>query len=61
MSEVKGRMTEIIAAQPDDSSFEEILRELAFAHMVERGLQDSREGKVLSNEQVRKRIQSWQK
>ena len=61
MSEVKDHMTEIIAAQPDDSSFEEILRELAFAHMVERGLQDSREGKVLSNEQIHQRIQSWEK
>jgi predicted transcriptional regulator len=61
MSDVKDRMKEIIAAQPEDSSFEEILRELAFAHMVERGLLDSRDGKVLSNEEVRRRIQSWQK
>jgi len=61
MSGVKELMTDIIAAQPEDSSFEEILRELAFAHMVERGLLDSRDGKVLSNEEVRCRIQSWQK
>jgi predicted transcriptional regulator len=61
MSGVKDRMTDIIAAQPEDSSFEEILRELAFARMVERGLLDSRDGKVLSNEEVRRRIQSWQK
>jgi hypothetical protein len=55
MSGVKDRMTDIVAAQPEDSSFEEILRELAFAHMVERGLLDSRDGKVLSNEEVRRR------
>lgn len=61
MSNVKDRMTDIIAAQPEDSSFEEILRELAFAHMVERGLQNSREGTVVPNEEVRRRIQSWQK
>ena len=61
MSDVKDRMADIIAAQPEDSSFEEILRELAFAHMVERGLVDSREGKVVPNEEVRRRIQSWQK
>ena len=60
MSDVKDRMTDIIAAS-EDSSFEEILRELAFAHMVERGLLDTREGKVVSNEEVRRRIQSWQK
>ena len=61
MSHIKDRMADIIAAQPEDSSFEEILRELAFAHMVDRGLLDSRDGKLLSNEEVRHRIQSWRK
>ena len=31
MSSVKEKMTEIILEQPDDSSFDEILRELALA------------------------------
>jgi hypothetical protein len=61
MSQVKERMAEIIRAQPDDSSFEEILRELAFAHMVERGLQDSRDGKLISNEEVRLRLEAWRR
>ena len=61
MSHIKDRMADIIAAQPEDSTFEEILRELAFAHMVDRGLLDSRDGKLLSNEEVRHRIQSWRK
>jgi predicted transcriptional regulator len=61
MSQVKERMTEIIRAQPDDSTFEEILRELAFAHMVDRGMQDSRDGKLISNEEVRRRLDSWRK
>lgn len=34
----KEQMMEILREQPDDSSFDEILRELAFACMVERGL-----------------------
>jgi hypothetical protein len=34
---VKERMLEIIQEQPEDSSYDEILRELAFARMVERG------------------------
>ena len=43
---VKQQMTHIIQAQPDDSSFEEILKELAFALMVDRGMEDSRAGQA---------------
>ena len=39
-SSVKERMVEIIEAQPADSSFDENLRELAFARMIEEGLAD---------------------
>jgi predicted transcriptional regulator len=56
----KEKMMEIIQQQPDDSSYEEILRELAFARMIERGLQDSRDGRTISNGEMRRRIPSWQ-
>jgi len=45
-----------IEAQPDDASYDEILRELAFERMVERGLSDSREGRTISNEEMGNRI-----
>jgi len=61
MANAKEKMTEIIQQQPDDSSYDEILRELAFARMVERGLEDSRKERTLSNEEMARRIQSWQK
>ncbi len=61
MSAVKKRMTEVILEQPDDSSYEEILRELAFEQMIERGLKDSRENKVISNGEMSSRINAWQK
>ena len=61
MSNVKSRMTEVIQAQPDDASYEEIMRELAFERMIERGLIDSREGRVISNEEMEHRIRTWQK
>ena len=61
MSTVKEKATAIVQAQPDDSSFDEILRELAFSRMVERGLKDSREGRIISNEEMDHRIQTWQK
>ena len=40
MLSIKKQMTKIIEGQPEDSSYDEILRELAFARMVERGLVD---------------------
>ena len=61
MSNVKERMTAVIQAQPEGSSYEEIIRELAFERMVERGLEDSRHGKVLSNADMERRIQEWSK
>jgi plasmid stabilization system protein ParE len=41
----KERIQQLINAQPDDASYEEILRELSFEQMVDRGLKDVREGK----------------
>jgi predicted transcriptional regulator len=54
-------MTKIIQEQPEDASYEEIMRELAFERMVERGLEDSRKGRIISNEEMEQRIRSWQK
>jgi len=61
MPTAKEKMTEIIQNQPDDSSYDEILKELAFARMVERGLEDSRSGRTISTEEMGSRISSWQK
>ena len=61
MSSVKNVMVDIIAQQPEDSSYDEILRELAYARMVQRGLADSDDGRTLSNAEVQERIESWQK
>ncbi len=54
-------MKEVIESQPDDATYEEILRELTFKRMVERGLVDSRKSHVISNEQMEHRIRSWQR
>jgi predicted transcriptional regulator len=61
MSNVKEKMTEVIQSQPDDATYEEIMRELAFERMVARGLEDSRQGRVVSNEDMERRIRAWQK
>ena len=57
----KQRVLEIVEDQPDDSSYDEILRELAFERMIERGLQDVEEGRTISSEEMLQRIESWGK
>lgn len=51
----------IIEEQPDDSSYDELLRELAFARMVERGLDDSDNRRTITSDEMRSRIRTWQK
>ena len=55
----KSILREVIEAQPDDASYEEIMRELAFERMVERGLADVRAGRSVSHEEALRRIRSW--
>jgi len=61
MSMAKEELTRLIEGQPDDSSREEIVRELAFHVMVERGLADSDAKRTISDEEMGHRIRSWQR
>ena len=60
MATNKEKMKEIIESQPDDATYEEIIRELTFEFMVEHGLEDSRKGRVISNDQMKHRIRTRQ-
>ena len=61
MPSAKEQMVRIVREQPDDSSYDEILRELAFARMVERGLSDSQTGRTVKNDEMSRRIKAWRK
>jgi hypothetical protein len=61
MSPVKETMIDIIGRQPEDSTYDEILRELAFARMVQRGLDDAAADRLHSPQEVAEAIQSWRK
>ncbi|MBU2492180.1 MAG: hypothetical protein KJ571_06100 [Bacteroidetes bacterium] len=61
MMNVKEEMKSIINEQPDDSTYDQILRELAFRRMIERGLKNSKEGEKISNIEMKKRIKAWSK
>ena len=60
MSKTKKELTKLIEEQPEDSSSEEIVRELAFYVMVQRGLADSDAGRVISSDEMARRMRSWQ-
>jgi len=61
MTTAKEEMVDIISRQPDDSSYDALLRELAYARMIQRGLQDAAKGRVNSDADVKKSIDSWLK
>ena len=57
----KDQLRQVLEGQPEDSSHDELLRELAFSCMVERGLADAREGRVVAHATLRADIESWRK
>ena len=61
MATAKDEMIAILQDQPDDSSFEELMRELVFNRMVDQGLKESREGRTMSHEKMLRKAMSWKK
>jgi predicted transcriptional regulator len=55
----KQAVMQIVEDLPDDSSFDEIVQELVFNRMVERGLADVEAGRTISNEEMKRTIDSW--
>jgi len=55
----KTLLREVIEAQPEDASYEEIVREIAFERMVERGLIDVRAGRSIGHDEALRKIRSW--
>jgi predicted transcriptional regulator len=49
----KEAIVDIVSGMPEDSSYDEILQELVFNRMVERGLADADAGRVISDEEMK--------
>jgi len=49
----------IINSLPTDTSYDEIIKELAFDRMIKKGLEDSKNGKTVSNKEMELRIKQW--
>ena len=61
MAKVKEKMKEVIELKPNDATHEALLNELTFVRMADRGLEDSRKGHVIPNEEMERRISSRQR
>ncbi len=57
-ADVKATILTIVGDQPDGSTYDEILRELAFHRMVEHGLGGDRSRRIGTGE-IRRRLKSW--
>ena len=55
----KDRVLRIVQDLPADIAYDDILRELALARLIDRGLEDSRAGRTVSNTEAKRRIDSW--
>lgn len=59
MTAPKQEAKKIIDSLPDDTSYDEILKELAFDRMIQKGLKDSKENKTISNQAMSNKIKQW--
>ena len=59
MTAPKLEAKKIIDSLPEDTSYDEILKKLAFDKMIQRGLKDSKENKIISNQNMANRIKQW--
>lgn len=55
----KDRASKLLEKQPEDSSYDEIIRELIFDHLIENGLDDSKNNRITSHDDLKKEISSW--
>lgn len=61
MATAKDELMKLLEEQPEDSSSEELVKELAFHVMVQKGLADSDAGRTISNDEMGRRIRSWRR
>ncbi len=53
------RILGLVRDLPEDDSYDEILRELAFVRMVDRGLADAEKDRTIETQELRRRVWQW--
>ncbi len=61
METAKQNALRAIEQLPEESTYEDIMERLLFVQKVEAGLEDVRQGKVVSHEEVKDRLAAWLK
>ena len=56
----KDRVRELLEQLPDDCTVADILRELAFLRMVDRGVAQADRGELIEDQDVVRMIDSWE-
>lgn len=56
---VKEAARRLVDHLPDDATWDDLLYQVSVRQAVEAGLQDIREGRVVSSEEVRRRFVLW--
>lgn len=59
MSTAKEEVRKMLDKIPDDSSFEDIQYHIYVREKIERGLKDIKEGRLLSQKEIEKRMSKW--
>ncbi len=59
MGTAKEEVRRILDGLPDDSTFEDIQYHIYVRQKVERGLEDIKQGRVLTQEEVERRMSKW--
>lgn len=55
----KEQIRSLLDDQPEDATYDDILRTLTFVRMVDQGLSDVRLGRVVDHETAPRRIRAW--
>ncbi len=58
---VKAKVLETIHSLPDNFSLDELVERLIVLEKIQEGLQQAEDGKVMSNEEAKKRLGKWLK
>ena len=58
---VKEKVLETIRSLPEEFSLDELFERLILLEKINTGLQEVEEGKVVSQEEIKKKMKKWQK
>jgi predicted transcriptional regulator len=59
MGHVKKAVLDLVKQMPDDCTFEDVQYQLYVRQKIERGVEAADAGRVVSHEQVKKRLAKW--